>query len=104
MVTIILYYSSPQLTSQSLLLSIDQVIKYGHIYREGIIEFKNKHFEDRSQVPHFTKYMISIVNNCLQLKEHGETLKEQYLHPNPNELLGEKFKTLLNTYVVLYFE
>lgn len=92
---------SQELTIQALLVSIDQVIKYGHIYREGIIEFKNKHFEDRSQVPHFTKYMISIVNNCLQLKEHGDSLKEQYDLPGSNEKLGEKFKSLLNTYVEL---
>lgn len=41
---------SEDLTEKALNLSIRQVIKYGDAYQEGIIEFKNKHFEDRSQV------------------------------------------------------
>lgn len=41
---------SQELTEKALNLSIQQVIKYGDAYRDGIIEFKNKHFEDRSQV------------------------------------------------------
>lgn len=41
---------SEDLTEKALNLSIKQVIKYGDAYQDGIIEFKNKHFEDRSQV------------------------------------------------------
>lgn len=52
---------SQELTEKALNLSIEQVIKYGDAYREGIIEFKNKHFEDRSQV---TNPFFLIVN-CL---------------------------------------
>lgn len=44
---------SQELTTQALLLSTEHVIKYGQSYREGIMEFKNKHFEDRSQVINF---------------------------------------------------
>lgn len=32
---------------------MSQVTKYGNMYREAIIEFKVKHFEDRSQVIFF---------------------------------------------------
>lgn len=41
---------SQELTNNALLLSIEQLIKYGQDYKEAIVEFKNKHFEDRSQV------------------------------------------------------
>ena len=39
-----------ELTFKALVLSIQQVTNYGIIYRQGIIEFKEKHFKDRSQV------------------------------------------------------
>lgn len=41
---------SQELTNSALILSIEQVIKYGLSYREAILEFKNRHFEDRNQV------------------------------------------------------
>lgn len=34
----------------ALILSIQQLINYGNNYRHCIIEFKEKHFKDRSQV------------------------------------------------------
>jgi exocyst complex component 3 len=39
-----------ELTFLALVLSIQQVTKYGQKYRIGIIEFKEKHFKDRSLV------------------------------------------------------
>lgn len=41
---------SQELTDRALLLSVDQVFKYGEQYRDCIVEFKNRHFNDRSQV------------------------------------------------------
>lgn len=37
-------------TFNALVLSIQQVTNYGVHYRQCIIEFKDKHFKDRSQV------------------------------------------------------
>lgn len=39
-----------EFTFSALVLSIKQVAKYGQNYRHSIIEFKEKHFKDRSQV------------------------------------------------------
>lgn len=39
-----------EFTFSALVLSIQQVTKYGQNYRQCIIEFKDKHFKDRSQV------------------------------------------------------
>lgn len=39
-----------EFTFSALVLSIKQVTKYGQNYRQSIIEFKEKHFKDRSQV------------------------------------------------------
>lgn len=39
-----------EFTFSALVLSIRQVTKYGQNYRQCIIEFKDKHFKDRSQV------------------------------------------------------
>lgn len=84
---------SQDLTNQALLLSIDQVIKYGDAYHDSIIEFKNKHFEDRSKMPLFTQSMITIVNNCLQLMELGMKLREQYQQIG-GDVLETKFQIL----------
>jgi hypothetical protein len=42
--------SSQDLTFKALLLSMDQVTQYGKMYRDAIVEFKIRHFEDRSKV------------------------------------------------------
>jgi hypothetical protein len=42
--------SSQDLTFKALLLSMEQVTKYGEMYRAAIVEFKIRHFEDRSKV------------------------------------------------------
>lgn len=41
---------SNELTNKAFMLSIEQIIKYGEMYKEAVNEYKNKHFEDRSQV------------------------------------------------------
>lgn len=39
-----------EFTFSALVLSIQQITKYGYKYRESIIDFKEKHFKDRSLV------------------------------------------------------
>lgn len=46
-------FVSQDLTFKALLLSIDQVVQYGRLYREAIFRFKNDHFKDRSVVSAF---------------------------------------------------
>jgi hypothetical protein len=38
------------LMMRALILGLEQIAQYGEMYREAINLFKNKHFEDRSQV------------------------------------------------------
>lgn len=92
---------SQDLTNQALSLSIDQVTKFGAAYQESILEFKNKHFEDRSKMPLFTQSMITIVNNCLQFMELGQKLKEQYWQQSASEHLDNRFEVLLSRFINL---
>ena len=41
---------SDELMMRALNLGLEQITQYGVLYREAINHFKNKHFEDRSQV------------------------------------------------------
>jgi len=41
---------SNELMMRALILGLEQITQYGEMYREAINLFKNKHFEDRSQV------------------------------------------------------
>lgn len=91
---------SQELTEKALNLSIEQVIKYADAYGDAIIEFKNKHFEDRSQIPFFTHYMITILNNCVRLIELGGELEARFGHPNFSPTLMENFRTLEKVYTV----
>lgn len=92
---------SQQLTYEALKLSIKQIVKYGDMYREAIIAFKNKHFEDRSQLPYFTQYMITIVNNCHQIIELSIQFEVQYEVPGTAAYFTEIFKTLREKYINL---
>nr|CAH0107998.1 unnamed protein product [Daphnia galeata] len=85
------------LMMRALILGLEQIAQYGEMYREAINLFKNKHFEDRSQVPYFTHYMIAIINNCL----HAMELSQQMRNRNGNKdssLLFNKFEILSQTY------
>lgn len=44
---------NPEFTFDALVLSIQQLTHYGMNYRQCIVEFKEKHFKDRSQVSIF---------------------------------------------------
>ncbi|XP_015605844.1 exocyst complex component 3 [Cephus cinctus] len=92
---------SANLTAQALVLCIEQVTKYGNMYHQAILEFKNKHFEDRSLVPYFTHHMITVVNNCLQFVELAQQMKQLYWVPNISADAAVKFETLLGNYQLL---
>ncbi|KAI4484165.1 hypothetical protein M0804_007621 [Polistes exclamans] len=89
---------SSNLTAQAFILCIEQVTKYGFMYRQAILEFKSKHFEDRSRVPYFTHHMITIVNNCLQFTELAHQIKQIYWVPNSSGDATVKFENLLAHY------
>ncbi|KAK2587600.1 hypothetical protein KPH14_003727 [Odynerus spinipes] len=89
---------SSHLTAQALILCIEEVTKYGFMYRQAILEFKSKHFEDRSRVPYFTHHMITIVNNCLQFTELAQQIKQIYWVPNTSGDATIKFENLLTHY------
>nr|CAD7396422.1 unnamed protein product [Timema cristinae] len=90
---------SQELTFKALLLSMGQVTQYGKMYREAIVQFKIRHFEDRSQVPYFTHYIITIVNNCLHFVELAQQMKQLYWIPglHDNEA-ASKLEALLSTF------
>lgn len=88
------------LTFNALVLSIQQVTIYGQKYRLAIIEFKEKHFKDRSQVPFFTQHIITIVNNCQQIMELAQQLKQLYW-PKTRTDHYEDFEKLLHTFQAL---
>lgn len=92
---------SEDLTHEALLLSIEQVINYADSYKLAIVEFKNKHFEDRSQLPFFTQYMITIVNNCHQITELSSQFRQQYNTSTASFVTEDIFKKLHNTYINL---
>lgn len=88
------------LTFDALVLSIQQVTLYGQKYRLAIIDFKEKHFKDRSQVPFFTQHIITIVNNCQQIIELAQQIKQLYW-PKTRTDHYEDFEKLLQTFQAL---
>lgn len=90
---------SQALTHKALMLSMDQVTKYGRLYRDAIIQFKTRHFEDRSQVPFFTHFMITIVNNCMLFVELAQQMKQHYWRSDfHKDESATKFSMLLKTF------
>ncbi|XP_057336506.1 exocyst complex component 3 [Microplitis mediator] len=89
---------STDLTAKALVVCIEQVNKYGLMYRQAIMEFKAKHFDDRSQVPYFTHHMITVVNNCLQYVELAQQMKQLYWVTNATTDAAVKFENLLANY------
>lgn len=85
------------LTFNALVMSIQQLTKYGHQYRQGAIEFKERHFKDRSQMPFFTQHIITIVNNCQQIMELAQQMKQLYWPKSKTEHYDE-FERLLMTF------
>lgn len=89
------------LAYQALILSLNQVIKYSFYYRQSIVEYKNKHFEDRSKLMYYTAHMISILNNCHQLTELGGQLLLLYCIDNAHEVLSVSFKIFSESFIEL---
>lgn len=86
-----------ELTFKALVLSIKQVIRYGSSYRQSINEFKERYFKDRSQVPFFTQHFITITNNCQQMLELAQEMKQRYWPKSRTEHYGA-FELLLKTF------
>lgn len=86
-----------EITFNALVLSIQQVAKYKDIYRLGVIDFKDKYFKDRSQIPLFTQHMISIVNNCQSMINVALRIKQLYWPKNKTNHYTD-FEDLLKNY------
>ena len=115
---------SDDLMTRALILGLEQITQYGLLYREAINTFKNKHFEDRSQVcefklnifsalysplypskvMYFTHYMIAIVNNCLHAMELAQQMRSRNGNRNDQSSAYSKivqnFENLARTYEV----
>lgn len=90
---------SQALTHKAMILSMDQVRKYGIMYGEAIREFKKRYFEDREKVHFFTHYMITIVNNCLLFVELAQQMKHHYWQTDfSKEESSAQLNYLLKTY------
>lgn len=73
-----------------MVLSMEHVEAFTCKYRDAILEYKNKHFENRSVLRFFTHYMIAIANNCLQFRELAQGLRQRYWKPNVHDNEAEK--------------
>ncbi|CAG9785566.1 unnamed protein product [Diatraea saccharalis] len=90
---------SKEITFKALLLSIDQVTRYANMYREGVIQFKNAHFSDRSRVAYFTHHMITIVNNSEQMVRLAQQTQTRHWPPGRHDPPAEaKFDKMLATF------
>ncbi|XP_015370960.1 PREDICTED: exocyst complex component 3 [Diuraphis noxia] len=89
---------SQHLTHKALLLSVDSVSLYGVSYKEAVIEFKKKHFEDRSKVPFFTHCIITVLNNCLQFIELALEMKQHYWSSDFKDQSSTAYEKLIKTF------
>jgi hypothetical protein len=57
---------SNELMMRALILGLEQITQYGEMYREAINLFKNKHFEDRSQVfaSQYLTILLFLLSSC----------------------------------------
>lgn len=89
---------SQHLTHKALILSIDSVSLYGLSYKEAVIEFKKKHFDDRSKVPFFTHCIITVLNNCLQIIELALEMKQHYWSSDFKDQSSTAYENLIKTF------
>lgn len=89
---------SQDLTHKALLLSVDSVNVYGMSYKEAVIDFKKKHFEDRSKVPFFTHCIITVLNNCLQFIELALEMKQHYWSSDFKDQSNTAYEKLIKTF------
>lgn len=84
-------------TYNALVMSIKQVTRYGVNYRQGIVDFKEAYFRDRSQIPFFTQHLITALNNCQQMIELANQMKQLYW-PKSRSDNYEEFQSLVRTF------
>ncbi|KAJ2942695.1 hypothetical protein O0L34_g2165 [Tuta absoluta] len=90
---------SKEITFKALVLAIEQVTRYGNMYREGVIQFKNSHFADRSRLPYFTHHMITIVNNSEQMARLAQQTQARHWPAGRHDpLQATKLDTMLATF------
>ena len=90
---------SPELVQKTLQLSIDQVITFGTMYREAMLEYKENYFADKSLSTLFTKYMIAITNNCEKFKTLGQETRTRWWKPgHVDNDSTHSFEDLVNTF------
>lgn len=92
---------SQDLTHKALLLSVDSVNLFGMSYKEAVIEFKKKHFEDRSKVPFFTHCIITVLNNCLQFIELAIEMKQHYWNSDFKNHSSTAYEKLIKSFQIL---
>jgi len=90
---------SQDLVSKVLLLGIEQVTRFGHMYRTGVQEYKASYFRDRTSLSQFTRYMIAIINNCDRFEVLSQEMKSRWWKPGYHENDGSgSFELLLKTF------
>jgi len=90
---------SQDLVSKVLLLGIEQVTRFGHMYRIGVQEYKASYFRDRTSLSQFTRYMIAIINNCDRFEVLSQEMKSRWWKPGHHENEGSgSFELLLKTF------
>jgi len=96
---------SGELVNKVLLLSMEEVTRYGKMYKGSIIDYKDRYFKDRGTISRFTRYMIAIVNNCERFRELAEELKERWWKPGYRDNDADiAYNTLISTYKDLLTE
>jgi len=90
---------SQELVYKVLLLGIEQVTRYGTMYRAAIQDYKASYFRERSSLSLFTRYMIAIINNCDRFEVLSQEMKARWWRAGHHETEGAgKFETLLKTF------
>lgn len=90
---------SEEMVSKVMMLFMQQVTNFGGLYKDAIVDFKNKYFEDRGRVKFFTQYMIAISNNCLHFIELSHQMKNRYWKPGVHyNNISKAIDTMFNTF------
>jgi len=96
---------SQDLVHKVLLLGIEQVTRYGNMYREAVQEYKGTYFRERSSFSLFTRYMIAIINNCDRFEVLSQEMKSRWWKAGHHDTDGAvKFEALLKTFKEIRLE
>ena len=58
-------------------ISIKSLLNFTTLYKDTIIAYKNKCYEERGVHEFFEPYMVAITNNCLMIADFSEQMKNQ---------------------------